>query len=283
MRWQHGTQDVHFRQSWASCLQQFPPIPSGLLTWVPCHFFSDPGPRNDQCPRMNLRAYSVTLCAFTIHCSLFPRFLQWMSFHIDMKTVLPWKCSDSHFNSVIIFWISSRICNVVLGTFYTRIQFVLRRFDPDLWEKCDSVNHLILLSHAFSGSGLVPPTHSTGSEKTQGFFFGCKLNSLVTQQGRLSPHELLPINRSNTSNFSLVSDQLPSHLEQLSQWFLGLIPGGTHILRIVCPWMNCNSKSDRHEYTPGSCVRNKVFHFCLWDHIFVSQSREPSPCAARSL
>ena len=61
------------------------PCPSGLLTWVPFHFFSDPGPGNDQCPRVNLRAYSVTLWAFAIQVSLVPRFLQSMSLYIDMK------------------------------------------------------------------------------------------------------------------------------------------------------------------------------------------------------
>ena len=30
--------------------------PSSLLTWVPYHFFSDPGPRNDQRPCGNLQA-----------------------------------------------------------------------------------------------------------------------------------------------------------------------------------------------------------------------------------
>ena len=43
------------------------------------HFFSNPGPKNDQCPRMNLRAYSVTLWAFAIQFSLFPHFLHSMS------------------------------------------------------------------------------------------------------------------------------------------------------------------------------------------------------------
>ena len=51
----------------------------------------------------------------------------------------------------------------------------------------------------------------------------------------------------NASNFSSVSDQLPSHLKQLSERFLGLIPGRTQILRVVCTNMTCSLKSDGHE------------------------------------
>ena len=36
-------------------------FPFGLYVWVPYHFFSDPGPRNDQCPCANLLAYSGTI------------------------------------------------------------------------------------------------------------------------------------------------------------------------------------------------------------------------------
>ena len=87
--------------------------PSGLLTWVPYHSFSDRGTRNDQCPCVNLRTYSVTLRAFAIQFYLFPRFVQSMSLYIDMKMIHPFNCSGSHFDSAFIFRISSRIPNVV--------------------------------------------------------------------------------------------------------------------------------------------------------------------------
>ena len=51
--------------------------------------------RNDQCLRVNLQAYSVTLRAFAIQCSLFPRFLQSMSLYIDMKIALVHTISQS--------------------------------------------------------------------------------------------------------------------------------------------------------------------------------------------
>ena len=87
--------------------------PSGQWTWVPYHFFSEPGPGNDLCPCVNFRAYSVTLRAFAIQCSFFPRLVQSMSLYIDMKMILPLNCSGSPFDFVIIFWILSSIHNVV--------------------------------------------------------------------------------------------------------------------------------------------------------------------------
>ena len=82
-----------------------------LLTWVPYTFFYDPSHGNDQCPRVNLRAYCVILCAFAMQFSLLRRFHQSISLYIDMKMILPLKCSGSHFDSlVMIFWISSQFC-----------------------------------------------------------------------------------------------------------------------------------------------------------------------------
>ena len=77
--------------------------PSSLWGWVQYQFFSGPGPRNDPCPRVNLRAHSVTLRAFAIQSSLLPPFPQSMSLYFDMKLILPFNCSGSHFHSVIIF------------------------------------------------------------------------------------------------------------------------------------------------------------------------------------
>ena len=141
--------------------------PSGLLTWVPYHFFSEPGPSNDKCPCVNLRAYSVTLRAFEIQFSLFPRFHKSMSVYCDMKVILPFSCSGSHCKSVIIFWISSRIPNVVNPGKFVHSNSTCSasiRSESSTWRV--SQNHLILLSHALTGSSLIPPRHSTESEKT---------------------------------------------------------------------------------------------------------------------
>ena len=115
-------------QSWASCLQQIlSHSPSGLWRWVPYHFSSDPGTRNDQRPCGNLRAYSVILRAFAIQCSLFPRFVQSLSLYIDMKMILPLNCSGSpSFESrwdLPMWWI--------LGIFFKlELHWLLRRSDP---------------------------------------------------------------------------------------------------------------------------------------------------------
>ena len=54
------------------------------------------------------------VCAFTeVHNSSFPLSPHTLSLYIDTKIVLAVNCSGSHSISVIIFWISVRICNVV--------------------------------------------------------------------------------------------------------------------------------------------------------------------------
>ena len=60
-------------------------------------------------------------------------FFDTMSMYIDMKIILPENCSNSHCISVIMFWISRRISNVVNpGNFFTRTPSAPRRFDPIL-------------------------------------------------------------------------------------------------------------------------------------------------------
>ena len=123
---------------------------------------------------------------------------------------------------MVFWWISSEITNAVNpGKILTRIPPVLHQSDPNLEQRVSI--------------------------------------SSVSQQGRLSPHEMPPIHRCNSSNFSLISDLLLSHLKQLSQWFLGLIPNRSQVLRKVVHFIS------RTETTS-----------------FVLQSRKPSPCAVRS-
>ena len=58
-------------------------------------------------------AYSATISEFAIHISSCPHSSHTMSLYIDMKIILPVNCSGSHCITVIIFWISARICNAV--------------------------------------------------------------------------------------------------------------------------------------------------------------------------
>ena len=108
--------------------------PYGLSEQVPYHFFSDPGPRNYRCPRVNLWAYSPSLWTFAIHFSWFLRVVQSMSLYIDKMMIFLLNSSGSHFDSVIIFWISSRIPTAVNpGKNSTRVPCVPRRSDPILF------------------------------------------------------------------------------------------------------------------------------------------------------
>ena len=99
----------------------------------------------------------------------------------------------------------------------------------------DSISHLILLSHALTGSVLIPPRHSTESEKTYVF--------AVASWTALSVNRVVVI----PINYSLVTDHLLSHLKQLSQWFLVLILGRSQFLRISVPrWSAAWRVTDRN-------------------------------------
>ena len=88
----------------------------------------------------------------------------------DMKIIFPWKCSSSHFISVIIFWISVRIPNVVNPRKIFHSNSIgspsIRPNSPN-WR--DSMNQLIFSFLALTGSVLMPARHSTESDKTKVF------------------------------------------------------------------------------------------------------------------
>ena len=64
---------------------------------------------------MSLREFSSVLSdSESIRNTIFfPRLVQAMPLYIDMKMILPLNCSGSPFDLVIIFWILSRIHNIV--------------------------------------------------------------------------------------------------------------------------------------------------------------------------
>ena len=63
-------------------------FPSRLSQQFLSHFLSDPGPKNDQRPQGNLRAYFETSIKFWSHSSVFPFSSHTMSLYIDMKMIL---------------------------------------------------------------------------------------------------------------------------------------------------------------------------------------------------
>ena len=215
-RWMHGIQSYH---AFSSC------IPFSIrfvgMGSVPFLLGSRPLKRP-----MSLRQSSSLLSnSVSIRTTIF--FVSSMSLYIDMKMILPWKCLGSHFDSFIIFWISSRIPNVVSpGKISTRAPSAPRRFDPNL---CVSQNQLILLAHPWTGSVLIPPRHSTGSEKT--------LVMAVANGTALS------VNREVSLHIGCC---------KYSWW--------SQIFCVSFTRMNCILKSDRHKYTPYRCVHIEVFH-----------------------
>ena len=114
MHWSHEIHDARSQQSWASWLQQFCSI-HHLACWHEFRttFSHNQSPRNDQHSCGNFLAYAATFMEFAKQFSWFPCVLHTMSLYIDMKMILPMNCSGSHLNSAIMFWISSRIPNVM--------------------------------------------------------------------------------------------------------------------------------------------------------------------------
>ena len=71
--------------------------PCGPSSFVEYHFFSEPGPRKDQCPFPNLLAKRETSRAFDSHSILLSLDPHQMSLNIDMKMILPVKFSGVSF------------------------------------------------------------------------------------------------------------------------------------------------------------------------------------------
>ena len=106
--------------------------PFGLLTWVPYHIFSQPSPGNDHHPCGNFLAYAATFTEFAIQYSWCPCVHNMMSLYIDMKMILHLNCSGSDLNSAIIFWISSRIPNIVNPGIFVHSSSI---GSPSIWSK----------------------------------------------------------------------------------------------------------------------------------------------------
>ena len=90
-----------------------PHSPFGLYVWVPYHFFSDPGPKKTSNDRARIFLHTLQLFWNSLNTSL--RFLL-SPYNVVvhyMKMILPVNCSGSHCISVIMFWISARICNIM--------------------------------------------------------------------------------------------------------------------------------------------------------------------------
>ena len=152
-------------------------IPSAVLFHSPCglssliedHFFSEPGPRKNQCPAPNLLAYIETSRAFDSHSfSLFFDSLE-MLLNIKMKIILPVKFSGLSFDlnsKSLTSWLS---CNVVNPE---KIFHSNSIGSPSILSKFlyswDVLNHSNLCSNAtidweFS---CILPRHNTEPEKT---------------------------------------------------------------------------------------------------------------------
>ena len=93
-----------------------------------------------------------------------------MSVYTDMKMIRPGNCSGSHCISVITFWISAIICNVVNpGKFSNRTPFGSPSIRSNSRHWDEFINQSTFAFHAFMGCSLILPMHNTESENTKAF------------------------------------------------------------------------------------------------------------------
>ena len=183
--------------------------PSGLLTWVPHHFLSDPSPRNDQC------AYFVTLWAFAIHV--------FVSSFCPSTVIAHWHQDDPSLG-VLKFTLqfSHHLLNLVedlqCGESWENCPLELHRLPVDSIQIFEIASFQIPFDPAFPGFDWFCNASQTQHWVGKDVGFGSrKLDSSVSWISSFFPHRLLPVNRGRSSNFCLIPDQLLSFETPVSQ------------------------------------------------------------------
>ena len=164
--------------------------PFGLYMWVLYHFFSDPRPRNDQCPCANLLAYSAALKEFIF-------------FPMQCRCTLTWR------------WVV--LGNAQVRTFISVIVFLDLSENlqcSEFWKKSTGLHGLSVDSIQFSTLGwmhkqidsLLPCacgifTDSAHAQHWIGEYVGFYRN-------RPFPRTMLPIDHGYSLDVSLIPDQL---------------------------------------------------------------------------
>ena len=128
----------------------------------------------NHCPRVNVRAYSITLRTFAIQ-------ILFVSSSSPINVIVHWHEDDPSFELLwFTLWHSMNLVEKSqCSESWVFFPLELNRLPVDsiqIFEMTCFPNHLTLLSHALTGSVLIPTKHSTESEKDAGFA-SCKLIS----------------------------------------------------------------------------------------------------------
>ena len=163
-----GRLGVRFLRVSPSSSQRFCPI-----HLVDClHFFSNPGPRNDHCPALNLFAKRETSWAFDLHSFSLSFDPHQMSLNIDMKMIRPVNFSGVTLNLDSNSWTSWLSCNVVNpGKIFHSNSIGSPSILSKVLYSGELLNHSNLSSHAMfdRGFSFIFPRHNTESENTLTF------------------------------------------------------------------------------------------------------------------
>ena len=138
-----------------------------------------------------------------------------MSLYVDMKMIRPGNGSGSHCISVIMFWISARICNAVSPGKVVHSNFIGSpsiRSDSRHWD--EFMNESIFSVHCLYGIFTDFLMHNTESENTKAFavdsWTARSVNRVVLFQ-ELCCQLIMDL----PWNFFLLFDRLSCHIEQL--------------------------------------------------------------------
>ena len=144
-------------------------IPCGLSSLIEYHFFSEPGPMNDNCLFqifLHTKIRVEHLPDILLHCLLFHRKCRWTSTKTEFFL---WNFLVFLLICTINFWLLHWAATCwILGKYSTPIPLARRRFCQSFCIFWEDLIHPNLCSHASLDSGFskIFPRHNTESEKT---------------------------------------------------------------------------------------------------------------------
>ena len=169
MRWMHGIQDVRFPQSWSSSSQQLRPIVRRVCIREFRTVSSPIQAPGWKWPMSSHESSSTLSNSVSIRNTIF-----FVSSFSPISVIVHWHEDDPSLEVLrFTLWFSRHLLNLLENSqcceSWEIFQLEFHQFpvDPIQFSNSrDSMNHLILLSHALTGSRLMPPRHSGKSEKT---------------------------------------------------------------------------------------------------------------------
>ena len=247
--------------------------PCGLLTRVPYHFLTTTSQKWPTsvlellgiCCNIHWIRHTISMISLCSHT---------MSLFVDMKMILPLNGSGSHFDSVIVFWISKRNfrCFESLGIF--PLEFHRISVDPiQIFEMArlqKPFNCLSKLQLVYRWS--FPDRTPSRQRRMFGFFaLWTTLSHIRGYPLRISWSQSI-VDKPVISTWYMINLSIVwiSCLTDFNGWFLVDLD-----FRKILHKMKWSLKSKSHKYTPYCCIHTEVIQIICWTStISLSYNRE---------